>query len=178
MEKEKKNLFAFGYGLALLIPLFVTLRSIDHGLNIWGVFGLFVPVMFIITKMVLIKPVWNIWVLLVQLYIFALAIKQGFSGLALIFLSISILILLATLIKVDLLNPAYVQWMKIAHFIGGVIAGAILSILFYVVFGFAGILLRIMGKDLLDQKIDRTVNSYWVRKDQIDFDKKNYERQF
>jgi hypothetical protein len=50
--------------------------------------------------------------------------------------------------------------------------------MFYLIFGIAGIVLRLLGKDLLDQKIDPKAVSYWIDKDQVDFDKNNYTRQF
>jgi len=68
--------------------------------------------------------------------------------------------------------------MRGAHFIGSVITGVILSILFYLVFGVTGMILRLLRKDLLDQRIDRAINSYWTSKDQVAFDKNDYTRQF
>ncbi|MBN1869489.1 MAG: hypothetical protein JW847_02790 [Candidatus Omnitrophica bacterium] len=87
-------------------------------------------------------------------------------------------LVLLTAIKYSSLKPLYKQWMKVAHFIGAVITGIILSILFYLVFGVAGIILRILGKDLLDQKIDRSANSYWINRDKVIFNKSDYTRQF
>lgn len=178
MEKEKKNLYAFGYGLALLIPLIVTLHSIDHGLNVWAVIGLFVLVMFMITKMILIRPVLNIWVLIAQLYVFVLGIKHGFSNLTLLFLGISVLILVVTIIKAELLKPIYVQWMKIAHFIGTAITGLMLSLMFYLIFGIAGIVLRLLKKDLLNEKLEPHERSYWIKRTKNSSGKKYYENQF
>jgi len=178
MDKETKNLYVFGYGLALLIPLIVTLRSTDHGLNIWGVLAMFVLVMFVITKMAVVKPVWNIWALLAQLYVFFLGIKQGFGNLAFLFLGVSILMLLATIIKVELLKPVYSQWMKAAHFIGTTITGVMLSLMFYCVFGIVGIVLRLLGKDLLNEKLEPEKSSYWIKRVKDSSDKKYYENQF
>ncbi len=76
------------------------------------------------------------------------------------------------------LRSLYKRWMSVAHFIGSVITAVILSLLFYLVFGIVGIILRLLRKDLLDRKIDRTVHSYWVNKDQVAFDPNDYTRQF
>jgi len=83
-----------------------------------------------------------------------------------------------TIFRRDLLRAFYNRWMKAARFIGKIITGLVLSLLFYLVFGFAGILLRLLRKDLLDRKIDRNINSYWIEKDQVSFDKSCYTRQF
>jgi len=178
MEKEKKDLYAFGYGLALLIPLIITLHSMDHGLNVWIVIGLFVLALFVITKMILLKPILNIWVLIVQLTIFVLGVKQGFSSLAILFLGLSILILLVTITKPKLLKPIYVQWMKAAHFIGTTITGLILALMFYCVFGIVGIVLRVLRKDLLNEKLEPLEKSYWIKRTKDLSNEKYYENQF
>jgi hypothetical protein len=89
-----------------------------------------------------------------------------------------ITLILATSLRHDLLKPVYTRWMRIVHLIGNVLTALILSILFYFVFGISGIILRLLKKDLLDQRIDRTANSYWIQKDRIHFDKTHYVRQF
>ena len=132
MDKEKKQLVVFGYGLAVILGLIST--------HIWRHHG------------------WH-------------------AAHSVLFLCIIALILVTT-IQYRLLRPVYKQWMKVAHFIGSVITGLILSILFYLVFGIAGIVLRLMGKDLLGQKIDRDAHSHWISKDQTDFVKDHYTRQF
>jgi hypothetical protein len=178
MDKEKKNLYGFGYGLALLIPFFVTMHNIDHGLKWWMVISLFVLLLFIVTRMVSMKSIWNIWAVVLQVCVFAFGIKQGFSNLSFVFLGLSILVLWVTFIKVEWLQPVYNQFIKVAHFIGKVITGLLLSIMFYCVFGIVGIVLRILGKDLLNRKVDHAASSHWISKDQIDFDKSHYTRQF
>ena len=50
--------------------------------------------------------------------------------------------------------------------------------MFYLVFGVAGLILRLLNKDLLDQRMDGTAHSYWIKKDRIEFDKTHYTRQF
>ena len=89
-----------------------------------------------------------------------------------------ITLIFLTAVRYSLLRPFYRQWMRGAHFIGSLITGVILSLLFYLVFGVAGIILRLLRKDPLDQRIDRAVNSYWTSKDQVAFDKNDYTRQF
>jgi len=178
MKNEEKNLYAFGYGLALLIPLIVTLHSLDHGLNIWAVIGLFVLALFVVTRMTLLKPILNIWVLFVQLYIVIIGIDQGFSTLALLFLGISCLALMTAILKVELLKPIYIQWMKVAHAIGATITGLILSLMFYGIFGITGIILRLLKKDLLNEKLEPQASSYWIKKTKDPSGKKYYENQF
>ena len=89
-----------------------------------------------------------------------------------------IALILVMAMQYTLLEPLYKQWMRVAHLIGSVITAILLSVLFYLIFGIAGIILRLLRKDLLDQRIDHAASSYWINKDQIDFNKDHYTRQF
>ncbi len=89
-----------------------------------------------------------------------------------------IALIFVTAVRYSLLPPLYRLWMKGIHFIGSIITGIVLSVLFYLGFGIAGIVLRIMGKDLLDQKIDPDASSYWIHKERVNFEKEHYTRQF
>jgi Saxitoxin biosynthesis operon protein SxtJ len=51
-----------------------------------------------------------------------------------------------------------------------------LLIAFYLIFTPIGILARLFGKDLLDQKIDKKASSYWAKRKQGIFTKQSYER--
>jgi len=132
MDKEKKNLIVFGYGLAVILGFLSFKIWHDHG-----------------------------WI----------------AAHTILFVCISILVAV-TKLRYELLKPLYTQWMKGAHFIGNVITGLILSILFYFVFGIAGIILRLLKKDLLDQRMNYAADSYWIKKEKINFDKSHYTRQF
>jgi len=132
MDKEKKNLIVFGYGLAVILGFFSFKIWHDHG-----------------------------WV---AVHIILLA-------------CISVLVAI-TLLRYKLLKSFYTQWMKGAHFIGNIITCLVLSILFYFVFGIVGIILRLLKKDLLDQRMNYAADSYWIKKEQIDFNQSHYTRQF
>ena len=84
----------------------------------------------------------------------------------------------ATLFRSKILEVIYERWMGVAHFIGAVVTTIILTVLFYGVFGVVGIVLRLMGKDLLDQKIEAKKKSYWIPRPTKAFEKKSYTRQF
>ncbi|MEW5895968.1 MAG: hypothetical protein AB1650_09490 [Candidatus Omnitrophota bacterium] len=49
---------------------------------------------------------------------------------------------------------------------------------FYLVFTPIGILIRWMGKDLLDLRIDLTAETYWRERERKEFDTEHYRRQF
>lgn len=61
-----------------------------------------------------------------------------------------------------ILSFFYKVWVKFGELIGGVISKLILLILFYALFTPIGIALKILRKDLLHKKLDKTCQSYWI----------------
>ncbi len=76
------------------------------------------------------------------------------------------------------LKPIYIGWMKFAHALGWINTRVILGIFFYLVLTPLGLILRLLGKDLLDQKIDRSARSYWVKREPVKVDPGRYEQLF
>ena len=77
-------------------------------------------------------------------------------------LGLAVLFLLPALISPRLLAPVERVWMKFAEAIGSVMTVVILTLAFIVVFTPMGIVLRLMGKDLLGLKPDRRLQTYWT----------------
>ena len=63
-----------------------------------------------------------------------------------------------------ILTGFYKVWVKFGEFIGGIISKIILLILFFGVFTPVAIILKILGKDLLNKKLDNSVNTYWIER--------------
>ena len=77
-------------------------------------------------------------------------------------LGLAVLFLLPALISPRVLAPVERAWMKLAEAIGSVMTVVILTLAFIVVFTPMGILLRLLGKDLLGLKPDRKLPTYWT----------------
>ena len=90
----------------------------------------------------------------------------------------AVLFVLATAICWESLIPVYKKWMIGAHFIGRIITNILLTVIFYGVFGVAGLILRILRKDLLDRRLEPDAVSYWNKCPPKAFDKKRYIQQF
>ena len=60
------------------------------------------------------------------------------------------------------LSGFYKVWVKFGELIGGVISKVMLLILFYGLFTPISIALKILRKDLLHKKLDKTCQSYWI----------------
>lgn len=181
MNESKRQLYIFGYGLSLLIPFFIFWHNLHLNFH-FGTFVLLVLafscVLFLSVKSANLPAFSNLWILGVQGFVIFKSLSEGFHLGHCILLVLSAIILCTTIFKIELLQPIYKVWMKGAHLIGTVITGALLVVLFYGVFGIAGIVLRLMRKDLLAQKLDKTAQSYWIEKEQKVFKKESYTKQY
>ncbi|MBF0523323.1 MAG: hypothetical protein HQL24_09750 [Candidatus Omnitrophica bacterium] len=132
MNKERKNLLVFGYGLAVILTFIAVRLWMKHGLSL--------------NKVVLL-------------------------GAAAVFC-------LLTSINVELIKPVYTNWMKVAHVIGNVVTGLMLTIIFYLVFTPVGIFMKLTGKDPLQEKIDKQAETYWKKKTVGSENPDRYKQQF
>lgn len=71
-----------------------------------------------------------------------------------------------------------VVFKKITDAIGELITGLMLSIVFYAVITPMGLMMRLFGKDPLDNEIEKEKDSYWIEKEPISEDTTRYEKQF
>ena len=104
--------------------------------------------------------------------------KHGESWLTIGLIVLAAVLLFITAWDYRRLKSLYTQWMKVGHFIGQVISTIVLSLMFYLIFGIVGIILRVLRKDLLEQKLAPDADSYWIKRDEKEFDQEDYLRQF
>ncbi len=81
------------------------------------------------------------------------------------------------LARPDYMRPIYVGWMVLAFPIGWTVSQVVLLIVFFGLFTPIGILFRVMGRDPLDRKLDRTAPTYWTPKP-APTDLRRYFKQF
>ena len=77
-----------------------------------------------------------------------------------------------------LLTPVYWIWMKLAHLLGWVNTRLLLGIIFFVIITPMAVVMKIFGRDALNRKIDKNVDSYWIPRPPIASIKEHCERQF
>ena len=77
-----------------------------------------------------------------------------------------------------LLKPFYMVWMIFATILGWFMTKMILSLFFYIIITPIGLLLKILGKDLLHLKEQENKKSYWNIRNSEDEKNQNYEKQF
>jgi multisubunit Na+/H+ antiporter MnhG subunit len=96
----------------------------------------------------------------------------------LIFGGAGTLLILLAFIYPKALKPANKLWMMLAILMGWFMSRVILAILFYLVVTPTALLLKIIGKDFLKLRADKSVKSYWEKRDNKIAEKLDYERQF
>ena len=76
------------------------------------------------------------------------------------------------------LKPLQKAWMALAVVIGFFMSRLILSLLFYAVITPIGLMMKIFGKDILDERIDMSKASYWHPRPSAPKRKESYENQY
>ncbi|MEW6510480.1 MAG: SxtJ family membrane protein [Bacteroidota bacterium] len=76
------------------------------------------------------------------------------------------------------LKPVYVAWMTFAFALGWMNTRLLLGLFFFLVMTPVGLIVRLTGRDLLDEKIDRSAASYWRKRERKPFEPSRYERLF
>jgi len=74
------------------------------------------------------------------------------------------------------LKPFYRAWMALALVLGFFTSRLILCILYYCVLTPIGVIMRLLGKDLLGRRWDKEARSYWIKKERKTFDKEQYRK--
>ena len=78
---------------------------------------------------------------------------------------VSLLFGAISIIKPELLTRFYRVWVKLGEFIGGIVSKVMMFILYFGVFTPVSFVLKLLGKDLLDKKIDKSQKSYWIERE-------------
>ena len=78
-------------------------------------------------------------------------------------LIISFVFLILGLINSKILTPLNRIWFKFGLLLGRIISPVIMSIIFFLVVTPIGLIMRIIGKDLLNLKFNK-VKTYWIEK--------------
>lgn len=80
-------------------------------------------------------------------------------------LSISGIFLIVALSLPNVLAPAALLWMKFGAILHKLVSPFVLGLVFFLVVTPTGMLMRILGKDLLRLRIDPSAESYWIKRE-------------
>lgn len=92
--------------------------------------------------------------------------------------SAGIALTLLSIFRQAWLAPVQASFMKAVNFAVGVITFFVLSVIYFLVFGTAGLILKIFRKDLLDLHVSRGRASYWQDRRADSRGKERYRQQY
>ena len=78
---------------------------------------------------------------------------------------ISLAFLILVLTRSILLTPLNRLWTKFGIILGSIIAPIVMGVVFFLVVTPSGLVMKIIGKDLLSIKYDKKKETYWVKRD-------------
>lgn len=87
-------------------------------------------------------------------------------------------LMLAGLFLPMLLKPIYKVWMSFAVVMGFIMTRVILTVIYFGMFTPIALAVKLLGKDLLDEKWDKNAGTYWVKRPAPTYDPKSAENMF
>ncbi len=79
-------------------------------------------------------------------------------------LAVSIIFLILGIVNAKILTPLNNLWFKFGLFLGKIVSPIVMGIIFFFVVTPTGIIMRLIGKDLLNLKRNNLLNTYWIEK--------------
>ncbi|MBI5472049.1 MAG: hypothetical protein HY961_06855 [Ignavibacteriae bacterium] len=94
------------------------------------------------------------------------------------FLGAAVVLFGLSRVAYPIMKPIHIGWMTLAFALGWLNTRILLSLFFYLILTPIGLMMRVFGKDFLDERIDRSASTYWKKRDLSTFDPKHIERRF
>ena len=86
---------------------------------------------------------------------------------------ISLIFLILGLINSNLLTPLNRLWHYLGIILGMIVSPIVMAAIFFLVVSPIGLIMRLLGKDLLKLKKNKNIKSYWISRDKIKSTMKN-----
>ena len=88
---------------------------------------------------------------------------------------IAIIFLVFGLMNSKLLTPLNILWFKFGKLLGSIVAPIVMGIVFFLVITPTGLIMKMIGKDLLNNKYNNKIKSYWINRNKL---KSSMKQQF
>ena len=82
-------------------------------------------------------------------------------------LLIALILLIVSIFKPKILEPFNKIWFMFGLLLGSIIAPIVMGIIYFVTITPIGLFMRLIGKDILNRKINKSVKSYWIKRKQM-----------
>lgn len=76
------------------------------------------------------------------------------------------------------MRPLYRGWMALAVVMGFVMTRVILTILYYGMFTPIALVMKLLGKDPLHERLDKQAETYWVKRERHAYEPQSSEKMF
>ena len=86
------------------------------------------------------------------------------EGLRIWALFVSAIFLFLAYVAPKILNLPNKLWFKFGILLGSIIAPIVMALVYFIAVLPTGIIMRLLGKDLLKQKLDKNTKSYWIER--------------
>ena len=80
-------------------------------------------------------------------------------------LAVALIFVALAVVRPAALTPLNKLWFQFGLLLGKIVAPIVMSLVFFLTVLPTGIIMRLLGKDLLNRKIDRSAPSYWVKRE-------------
>ena len=80
---------------------------------------------------------------------------------------VAIIFLILGLMNSKLLAPLNMLWFKFGKLLGYIVAPIVMGVVFFVVITPTGLIMKIIGKDLLNNKYNNKIKSYWINRGKL-----------
>ena len=80
---------------------------------------------------------------------------------------IAIIFLILGLMNSKLLTPLNRLWFKFGILLSRIVSPIVLGFVFFIIITPTGIIMKMLGKDLLNKKYDDTKKSYWINRSEL-----------
>jgi len=78
---------------------------------------------------------------------------------------LAFIFLILGIMESKLLSPLNRLWFKFGIMLGAIVAPIVMGAIFFIVVTPIGIVMRIMGKDLIRKKLNKNSKSYWIKRE-------------
>ena len=87
-----------------------------------------------------------------------------FSNTRLSLLGVSLLFLVLGFLNSKILTPLNILWHKFGGLLGNIIPPLVMAFVFFLIVFPIGLIMKMLGKDLLNIKFNKKIKSYWIKK--------------
>lgn len=103
---------------------------------------------------------------------------RGHERAAYIFGGLSAFFIVFTLISPALMRYVYRGWMAVVGVIGWINRQLLLSLVFFLLVTPTALILRLLGRDFMNSKLDPGASTYWNTREKTTFEKDSYTKRF